>query len=224
MAYDDMLKDFKKWVTTDKNAQAMWDKVKNNSQTWSDATNYSELVGKEWAKLFERVDLSDIDEEVINEIRNGLKKAYSESAYYSQFVQNNTNGKAKIGMRSLEPRIDESRIDNLIEKLNEDSEWLLDKAVVSNIARSAVTDTIEANARIQQNAGLHAYLKRDGSNCCAWCDSMTGTYEFGSEPADFWRVHKDCTCTIEYKPSRTREVAHIRYSTSRNGVRTRQTS
>lgn len=212
--YEKLLDDFVNWVTSDDVIQKYWDKVNAGTASYSDAIKYSEKIGAKWSDLMKEIDLSD--DESFSDIAESLRKSYRESAYYSKNVQQIVNQKAGIGLKVKEPSIDDDRISNLIEKLSENLEdtWLLDKSVVENIARSAVTDTIEYNARFQQNAGLYSYIERDGSNCCDWCRSMTGRYIYGEQPRDFFQVHKDCTCVITYRPSK-RPVQKIRYESGR---------
>lgn len=217
--YDDLLNEFKGWVTSNKEAKAYWQKVNNGTATYADATSYSGLVGRKWSEMLLR-DYGIADEEYIAEIVQSLGKAYSETAYYTKNVQQIANNEARIGMKVQEPKIDEDRIQNLITKMLEeqnagkDASWLVGKDVVENVARTAVTDTIEYNARVQEEAGLETYVERDGSNCCDWCASMTGRYRLGEQPADFWRVHKDCNCLITYKASK-RPIQRIRFVSNR---------
>lgn len=225
--FDIYLAEFKEYVSTDAKCQSLWAKVKKGAASYRDAENYSARIGKWWSKELSQYYSGKSLEDAVAEIEKSLHKAYSDSAYYAKNVQTIVNSKARIGMKAVEPAIDESRILHLLEKLETEpeSDWLIGEQAIENITRSAVTDTIRTNARVQSNAGLHAYIKRDSaSGCCAWCDSIAGTYEFGDEPDDFWRVHKDCSCSFEYKPSRTRAVEHIRYITNANGTMTKETT
>lgn len=199
---------FSEWVTSDKNIARYWEKLKNGSVDYVNAEEYSELIGNKASELLE-------DNPEIDDIRAVLNKAYRESAHYSKNLVGNINKANNIGLKALTPKIDEDRIEHLVDKyVSEDSEWLLDKAVVCNITRSAVTDTIEYNSREQQEAGLYSYVIRDtGAGCCDWCESVAGIYEMGKQPADFWKIHKNCTCTITYKPSR-RPLTKIKYVTN----------
>lgn len=211
----DILNEFKKWVVTDPKAQKYWEKVNNGKASYKDATDYSELVGDKFSKLMvEKYGISN------DEIVQSLKKAYSESAYYSKNVQSIANQSANVGMKVLEPAIDEDRIKNLLEKMEEyaeegkDASWMIGKDVVSNISRTAVTDTIQANSRIQSEAGLECYVERTGVGCCAWCSTVLGKYKLGEQPADFWKVHKGCTCIINYKVDKSK-VQKIRFISGR---------
>lgn len=205
--YDEMLEDFKKWVTTDKKAQALWEKINKGKANWNDAKKYAQSVGAKWSDLLEDTfkDTEDF-KEYVEDIQKSLKKAYSESAYYVKSVQKITNDDAKIGIKVVEPKIDQERIDNFTQKLIEGSAlWLLGRDVIENITESAISDTIGYNARIQSEFGIKAYIERDtGSGCCDWCESLAGRYEYGTEPEGFYQTHKDCTCVFHYTPRKMR--------------------
>lgn len=215
MGYDKMLAEFNAWQDKDKRVQALWKKVNDKTATYTDAKRYADLCGAEWSRILNRYcDNSAEANDLLAEIKKVLQKDYSQSAYYSKNVQKIVNDKAKIGMKVLEPRIDESRIDHLIMRLKEGAEegevitdatkFLIGAAVLQNIATSAVSDTVQANARIQSEAGLYSYVERDGHDCCEWCASMSGRYIYGEQPDGFFSVHKECTCTITFMPSKTK--------------------
>lgn len=216
MDYLELLEAFKNWLVNDKSAQALWDKVNNKRATYKDAKSYADRVGNEWARLLS--EYGDNAVEHLDDVSKAMLKAYSESAYYTKNLQQNLNEKAKIGIKVIEPRIDETRIASLITKLaEENANWLLGSDVVKNIASAAVNDTIEANARFQSKAGLKTtMIRHTGGKCCDWCESIAqGGREFayGEQPDEFFAMHKDCTCWIEYKTSK--DTQKIVYSGGR---------
>lgn len=210
--------EFDKWLHESDEVAEYWKKISDGVASYIDANKFSEMIGKKWSEiLLAHVGPGiDVDPEIlIDTIEKTLKRAYANSAYYAKKVQELVNQDAGIGMKALEPAIDKYRIQNLIEKLvngesiddlilDQMNEWLLSPQILENISRSAVTDTIQANARIQSEAGLKTVMIRHiGSDgCCEWCRKMADgvAYEYGKQPADFWRIHHNCTCWIEYKP------------------------
>jgi len=223
MEYNELLEEFKAWVVDDSKCQALWNKIERNTASYKDAQYYSERVANWWSDRLVK-EYGDADySAVITDISKSVQKAYSESAYYSKSLQANINSNKKIGMKVLEPRLDPDRLDSFLTKLQtEDAKFLLERNAMQSVARAGVTDTIEANARIQSEAGLYAYIERDtGSGCCAWCESMAGRYIYGQQPNDFFQVHKDCTCTITYEPSK-QKMQRISYGTS-NGKMSKRT-
>lgn len=216
----DILERFKEYLTTDKIIKQYWQKIKDGKANYYDADKYASIISKRMSQLLkaEYGSYTDFDN-VLDDLKADYLKTYSESAYFAKSVQANINASNKIGMKPIEPKMDAERMANLLEKFATNSaSWLLNDDVVENIAKSAITDTINANARTQSEAGLYSYIERDaGAGCCAWCNSMAGRYEYGKQPSDFFQVHKDCTCVITYRPSK-RPIQRIRYESGRKIV------
>lgn len=211
--YTELLDEFKKWLEKDDQSQKLWLKANLSKATYKDADRYASGIGKWWSEALTR-SYGDADySDAVSEIEKSLRKTYSESAYYAKNVQAGVNKRAKIGMKALEPAIDESRITNLIDKLvAEDASFLFDTRVIQNIAKSAVSDTVKANARIQKKAGLTTTMTRHvgAGGCCAWCRSVAGgPYEYGDQPADFFSYHDDCSCWIEYSTSKGTKIIDL---------------
>lgn len=209
-----MIDDFREWITSDEEIADYWKKVEKGANSYRNAEKYSQIIGKKVSELLE-------NGYEIDEIRPILEKAYKESAYYSKSVLSNINKRYGINLKVLEPRIDDSRIDNFIDKLEtEDATYLLEPYEIENITRSAVTDTIDYNAREESEAGIYTYITRDtNGKCCDWCESLSGTYIKGQEPKDFWKVHTNCSCSFEYRPSKSK-LTHIRYGNNRQKITT----
>lgn len=216
MVFNDLKASFDDWLDKNEDIRKLWSRIDEKLADYKDATNYSMLVGKEWSSLLQTAAASDLSEdELLEIIDDGLKQGYRSTSYYAKRVQQVINSRYDISMKSFEPAIDESRLENLKAKLKEtaniaglitnENEWLIGEDVVESVARSAITDTIQYNARMQSEAGLNAYITRDaGAGCCSWCNGLVGVYVYGDEPEDFYRVHKGCTCTITYRPSKTK--------------------
>lgn len=217
----ELKKEFGEWVTSDAETRRLWQLARDNKSDYAAADKYAERVAAKWSEMLTR-EFGDDYAAFEQEIKDAYRKAYSETAYYSKTVQAGINKNAKIGMRAMEPAIDEERVAHLAKRLSEDDAgFLLGESALESATRTAVADTIKMNARIQSKAGLHAYITRDpGAGCCTWCNSMAGTYEYGNEPSDFWRVHAGCTCNFIYKPSKTERIItrfNTTYSTGADG-------
>lgn len=215
--------DLKSALNDDEKAKALIESINNGSGDYKTAASYAENIGAILQKLLNgQLPESPEYAEAAEVLRPLLSSAYNTSGEAAVAVQKTLNSKAGIGLASIKPETDIERINNLIYKLCggtiEEYGWLLESPALGNFCRSAVTATIVVNAEFQKKAGLPAYIERDsGSGCCAWCDSMAGLYEYGKQPADFFRVHKDCTCVINYMPTKTR-WQRISYKTNANGT------
>lgn len=235
--YQKMLSDFMKWQkSNDAEYDNLWKRINSGKATYEDAQKYSKVVAGKWSELLKKYLGVDADthgltvDDMAKGIENALRQCYRNSSYYAAKVQEIINDSVNINVKAVEGEIQKDRIINLIEKLKScedvtedilitaDSEWLIDEPVVENISMSAVTDTIQANARLHTDAGLYAYIERKQGpgGCCKWCNSVTGRFIYGDQPDDFFKIHKNCNCVITYMPSRKR-WQRITYTTNSKG-------
>lgn len=78
-------------------------------------------------------------------------------------------------------------------------------AGISGIIKSAVTDTAQASASFQSASGITARVIRTAhAGCCETCAALAGEYVYGKQPADFFRRHNGCSCTVAYDPGNGR--------------------
>lgn len=134
-----------------------------------------------------------------------LEKQYERMTDYSAHVQSVLNTDASIGIKSIKPKLNESKISGLVEILSRDEDfeknkWALGEPVV-NFSQTIVDDTIKANAEFHFNAGLTPKIIRTSSgNCCDWCNAVVGIYRYPEVPKDVYRRHKNCQCEVNYYP------------------------
>lgn len=170
------------------------------------ATRYGDILSKELTKAYAGAEYIT-EAEAMSTVAPVLESAYRTIARESAYVQKTLNTAAGIPLNGIVPNTNKDRIINFAKKLAsaplKDTDWLFGEDCLENFTQSAVTDTIHDNAEFQEEAGLRAYIERDaGGGCCAWCDSLAGRYEYGNQPDDFFKVHKDCTCEIIFEPSK----------------------
>lgn len=160
--------------------------------------NISEIElphGRLWYNIADRV------------LRPTLEKNYKDIAAICEQAQESVNKEIRIGLRVIKPSLNESRIRNLIQKISDyehfsEGEWLLGEPIV-NIAQSIVDDSIKANMEFQGKSGIKAKIKRRvAGNCCKWCAQLAGNYTYPGVPADVFKRHENCRCTIDYTPSK----------------------
>ena len=67
-------------------------------------------------------------------------------------------------------------------------------------------DSIQSNAEFHSRAGLSPKIvrKTDSSNACKWCKNLAGSYDYQDAPADIYRRHERCRCTVEYIPNKSK--------------------
>ncbi|HFR3750165.1 hypothetical protein ACTGXK_08055 [Streptococcus suis] len=124
---------------------------------------------------------------------------------YVEQVQGNLNELAGIGLQVQVPEVNQDRIDGLVNRLSSEDEfnkvaWLLQEPIV-NFTQSIVDDSIKANAEFHAKAGLTTKIvRKESGNCCRWCRSVVGVYDYPNVPKDVWRRHNRCRCTVDYHP------------------------
>ncbi|MBQ4466094.1 MAG: hypothetical protein II916_09055 [Oscillospiraceae bacterium] len=77
---------------------------------------------------------------------------------------------------------------------------------VATVAKSFHDDYIRTNARVRNDLGFKCYLDRVAApGCCAWCTGIAGRYIYGDHPADIFRRHDNCSCTVTFENGRQRQ-------------------
>lgn len=134
-----------------------------------------------------------------------LKRNHELVADYSVKTQTILNEKAKIGMKAQAPELNQDRIDGIVNRFSsednfDDVKWLLDDPII-NFTQSVVDDSVKANAKLQYGAGLQPkIIRKTAGKCCKWCQNLAGTYNYSEAPADVFRRHQNCRCTVDYDP------------------------
>lgn len=187
------------------------DTLKKNGVSYREAEEYAARLGEMLAKAYQETITPDllpdgrIDEELAEAlIRQLLSQNYEEAARVAAQVQTSLNRSAGLGMKGLQPEVNQDRITGLIKKTAsydsyEKQAWVLDEPVV-NCTQSAVEETIRKNADAHFRSGLHPKIKRlSVGGCCKWCNSLAGTYDY-PVPKEIYRRHERCRCLVLYDP------------------------
>ncbi|WP_314436879.1 hypothetical protein [uncultured Streptococcus sp.] len=156
-------------------------------------TNETLPDGKMYYNIAQRV-LTDV-----------LGRNYELVSDYTEQVQKNLNSKAKIGLATQIPELNQDRIDGLVNRLAseesfDDVKWLLDDPIV-NFCQSIVDDSIRKNVEFHHKVGLSPKIvRRVVGHPCKWCKSLEGSYNYPEVPKDIYRRHGNCRCTVDYHP------------------------
>lgn len=203
--YEKLHKDFD--ARTDANGRLAKLKVKANP-TYKDAQDFSEIVGNALQRSFKLIKSDDLPGGVMyyniadRTVRPLLIEAYEKVAGYTEHVQASKNAKAGLKLKAVVPELNESRINGIIDILTEDvfseTSWILSEPV-TNYCLSTVMDSIQANAELQNKAGVKAYIVRSAeSNCCQWCEDLEGVYEYPVNNPDVYMRHENCRCVVDF--------------------------
>ncbi len=120
-------------------------------------------------------------------------------------VQEILNKNAGMGIKAQVPPVNQSRIDGIINRLDEEElfdniKWILDEPI-KNFTQAIVDDAIEKNTEFHKGLGLVPSVTRIvQGDCCEWCREVAGTYKAPNIPDDVYRRHRYCRCTVEYDP------------------------
>lgn len=124
---------------------------------------------------------------------------------FADKVQASLNAEANIGVAIIKPGVNQNKIDGIVQRLADeevydDIDWILQEPTI-NFTQSVVDKFIDENAKFHNNLGLKAKVIRVSTgDCCKWCESLAGEYEYPNVPQDVYRRHQRCKCTVEYKP------------------------
>ena len=134
-----------------------------------------------------------------------MKKNYDLITGYAIDVQTELNHAAGLKLKGQAPKLNQSRIDGIVERLStaedfDSIKWILGEPI-TNFSQSIVDDTVETNMSFQAKAGLKPKITRVVvGDCCDWCREIAGTYNYGDTPEDVYRRHRYCRCRVEFSP------------------------
>lgn len=184
--------------------------LKAKLSNYQDVNDYAVELGNVLSEAFKSVLSSDvlpdgkmyfnIAEIIIND---RLKENYNLISDYSVETQTALNNQAKLNINGIKPKINQSRIDGIIERLsNEDNfdsvSWILDEPV-KNFSQSIVDDTIKINVDNHYKMGLKPKIIRtEVGNCCPFCKKLIGDHDYVRAPKKIFSRHRYCRCTVEY--------------------------
>lgn len=221
-----ILDDIKQNKTVATSQQRINAQLKNGTANYKSAADFSKALGSAVGDSFKK-NVTDVANEELGQFaRDVVAPVYSQEQKtmlsVCSKVQKQVNADADLDINPVEIKQDVSRIQHIIQRFEEASSFdevsfLIGKNVAQSIARGAVNDSIEDNIDFQEDAGLQTLIVRtDGGGCCDWCASLCGEFHSREElPEDFWRVHRNCSCVIDYRVGKTKDK--IKYITNKNG-------
>ena len=185
--------------------------LKKNGVSYREAEEYSARLGELLAKAYQETITPDLlpngklDADLAEELmRTLLSQNYERAAEVAARVQTSLNRSAGLGIKGLQPAVNEDRLDGLINKAAsyesyDKAAWVLNEPVV-NYTQSAVEDTIRKNADAHFNAGLQPKIRRISvGGCCKWCNRLAGVYAYPVK-REIYKRHERCRCLVLYDP------------------------
>lgn len=195
-----------------KKISEIYKKIRSGSGTFRDAQEFARETGKALSDAYSSVihgeDLPNgkmyynIAQKVLQPT---LSENFALATKVAGMVQESLNEQAGIGMKAVQPDLNQNRIDGILNRVSsednfDDVKWILG-APVETFTQSAIDDEIRVNAEFQNKAGMRPKIVRTMvGNCCRWCKALAGTYYYPDVPKDVFRRHNNCNCIVEYFP------------------------
>lgn len=186
--------------------------LQNKKATYLDANDFAIEIGEILSDILQTKITADvlpdgkmyfnIAERILNPT---MKKNYELIANFVVDVQTELNRNARLRLKGQLPELNQDRIDGMINRLSSEDnfeaiKWLLDDPII-NFSQSIVDDGIKVNANFHEKAGLSPKItRRVAGHACDWCKNLAGTYNYSETPADIYRRHERCRCTVDYRP------------------------
>ena len=192
--------------------------IREGKPTYSEVNELSIVVGDILAEVFQENLSADIlpDGRMYYNIAKRtvepmMVNNYNIVSENAVVVQEILNKNAGMGIKAQVPDLNQSRIDGIINRLDEEEffdniKWILDEPI-KNFTQSVVDDAIEKNADFHKELGLEPKIIRIAeANCCDWCSKIEGVYEYPLDVYEnIYARHRYCRCTVEYDPGESKK-------------------
>lgn len=205
-------KSFSEKFNNNKKIDKILSTIREGEPTYSEVNDLSIVVGDILAEVFGENLSADIlpDGRMYYNIAKRTVEPMMINNYdivtdNAVIVQEILNKNAGMGIKAQVPPLNQSRIDGIIDRLDEEEffdniKWILDEPI-KNFTQSIVDDAIEKNTEFHNGLGLKPSVTRIvQGDCCDWCREVAGTYHYPNIPDDVYRRHRHCRCTVEYDP------------------------
>ena len=205
-------KSFSEKLNNNKKIDKILSTIREGEPTYSEVNELSIQVGDILAEVFQEHLSADIlpDGRMYYNIAKRTIEPMMINNYdivteNAAIVQEILNGQAGMGIKAQVPTLNQSRIDGIINRLDEaelfdDIKWILDEPI-KNFTQAIVDDAIEKNTEFHKGLGLTPSVTRIvQGDCCDWCREVAGVYHSPDIPDDVYRRHRFCRCTVEYDP------------------------
>lgn len=205
--------------------QILLKKIRSGNADFKDTSQYVDLFSKIMGSEFSGI---------ITEIPNGMKERLCTELLRGSYenineilaqVQTSLDEKREIGIAPQKAEFPEERVQKIASSLEDETvpEEVIKRRAdtgTANVTRSFHDDYIKKNAEFRSNAGLKCYLEREtDGNCCSWCSALAGRFLIGEHPADIFRRHDNCGCTVVLIDGKTRQYAWSKKTWSREEER-----
>lgn len=204
--------EFEKAVKNNSQIKRLYQKIRDGTATFRDTQDFAITLGKDLSSAFrQKITVEGLPEgkmtfSIASEVvKPELVKGYDYTASYFNEVQKSIYEAKKLRINGAQPDLMENRLDGFVEKLTSDTYdnvgWLLDDpAYIVNYLEAVVDTGIKNNVGTLAQAGIRSRIVREiEGGACPWCVALAGNYDYGEEPDDVYRRHRDCHCKVTYE-------------------------
>lgn len=209
--------DFAAEVSADGKIQKFLKRIRDGTASMDEASLFARSLGDILAEVLKKNITQDIlpDGRMYYNIANRTIKPMLEENFKltneaAKAVQALLDEETGIHLNAMSGTWPEERVNTLIGAIGEEGiEWeeverRMDEPV-RNISQSFLDEFIRANAEFRYKAGMSAKIVRKlAGGACAWCKNLAGSYEYPDVPADVYRRHDNCRCTVTFRSGRQR--------------------
>ena len=202
---------WQKALISDAEYRSLVKRIDEGKATYKEVEDLAYRVGRNLSKALKGNITSDImpnghvplnvSEKILKPTLREAHEVVTQAAMKTQTAMNKAAG---IGLKAQAAEFDTEKAHGLVYKLSKgllkDTGWILD-APVTTFVQSSADRTMEKNVKFQAKAGLHPRITRKAEGkCCKWCSKLEGSYDYGDEPQDIYKRHRNCRCVVDYCP------------------------
>lgn len=213
---------FQRNVEKNRTIQRVNNRIRDGTATTKDAHLYAEEIGEALSEAFretlkpgvlpdDRMYYNIASRVVIPTMRHNFDLSQAKASEIEKLILEN----AGFGINPVKALFPKARVDGLIDKISEAETlqdilaWLEEPLVNTTI--SFYDDWLVSNLDLQRGLGMEPTIRRETEGFairtarggkakymipCKWCQGLAGEYEYGEQPADFFRRHEGCRCSI----------------------------
>lgn len=227
---------FRELFSKDKTVQDLRLAVRDRKADYDSINQYAARLGELLQQAFtETVKPDMLPDGVMYEdmaralIEPSIQRNYELISQYAEMVQTQIFRKDGLGLNAIAPKYNAEKTEGIIKFVSglpyEEREKEFLETFTTN-ALQVADGVLEENAKFLNGSGLIVEVERelgppetktytkDGKYegtyniPCSLCEGIAGTYEYGSEPDEFWARHEGCRCIIRltFADGSTKEV------------------
>ena len=202
---------FKGYCLKDRRIAQVGKRIRDGTASFRDAHTYAESIGENLSRaLVENLTETTLPDGKLyyniakRIVTPSLEENYNLVNDLSSEVQSIIDEAEGIGLNAVRADFPSDRISGLIDKMTADDitleralVWL--KEPIVNNSEAFADDFVKANAEFRSRAGLKSIITRSVEfGCCEWCSALAGSYDYENAPAEIYRRHEFCRCTVTY--------------------------